>query len=162
MPINLKTANKALDVTNQINEPNPASLLIRRLIPASPERVFRAWTNPDELKKWWGPKDVRCLSAEVDLQIGGQYRISNELADGKVLWITGEFETIERPHLLIYTWTVETELQTTERVCVQFEAHEQGTEIILKHELIPTSALRGQHQQGWFGCMDGLVEFFTE
>lgn len=148
-------------MSNQQDAAHSVSLHIRRLIPASPERVFSAWTDPDELQKWWGPAEVRCLSADVDLRVGGRYRIANELPDGAVLWIVGEFEAIERPQLLIYTWTVETESPTMERVTVQFEKHEQGTEVILKHELIPTTNLRDQHQQGWIGCMDGLVEYLT-
>ncbi|MGI9336785.1 MAG: SRPBCC family protein [Gammaproteobacteria bacterium] len=138
------------------------TLHIRRLIPASPDRVFSAWTDPDQLKMWWGPKGVRCLSAEVELRVGGHYRIANELPDGSVLWIAGEFETIERPDLLIYTWVVETASPTTERVSVQFDKHEQGTEIILRHEFIATTALRDRHQQGWIGCMDGLIEHLTK
>lgn len=137
----------------------PESLKIQRIIPASPDRVFRAWTDPVELKKWWGPRDVRCLSAEVDLRVGGQYRIANELPDGSVLWIAGEFEAIEKPRLLVYTWTVGSEYPASERVSVRFEQHELGTELHLKHELIPTTTLRDRHRDGWFGCLDGLVEF---
>lgn len=138
------------------------SLHVHRLVPASPERVFGAWTDQNELQKWWGPADVRCLSAEVDLRVGGQYRIANELPDGTVLWIAGEFEAIEKPHLLVYTWTVDLESPTTERVTVQFEKHDQGTLVILRHELIQTPQLRDQHRQGWLGCMDGLAEYLTD
>jgi uncharacterized protein YndB with AHSA1/START domain len=136
-------------------------LQIQRFVPAAPERVFDAWTNPLELKKWWGPKDVRCLSAEVDLRIGGLYRIGNGLPDGTVLWIGGEFEVIERPHLLAYTWIIDSQAQSSERVTVRFEKRDQGTEVILVHERIPTPSLRDQHQNGWFGCLDGLTEFLA-
>lgn len=139
-------------------------LHLRRLVPASPERVFDAWTNPDELKQWWGPKDVRCVSAEVELREGGLYRIANELPDGSVLWIAGEFKRIDKPNLLVYTWAVSTanpssENPHCEQVSVHFEAHEQGTEIVLTHERIQSTALRDQHERGWIGCLDGLEEF---
>lgn len=146
-------------MTKRESAANLKSLQLRRLIPASPERVFHAWTNPDELQKWWGPKDVRCVSAEVELREGGQYRIANELPDGQILWIRGEFNVIEKPRLLTYTWIVGTANPTTERVSVRFEPHEIGTEVILTHELIITTALRDQHQQGWAGCMDGLHNY---
>ncbi len=138
------------------------SLFIQRLIPAPPERVFDAWTNSDELQKWWGPKDVRCLSAEIDLRLGGQYRIANELPDKTVIWITGEFEVIERPHLLIYTWMIESTSPATERVTVQFEKYHQGTMISLKHELIPTAELCDQHQLGWHSCLSELVDYLDQ
>lgn len=137
------------------------NLHIQRLVPASPERVFDAWTNPDKLQKWWGPVGVRCRSAEIDLREGGRYRIANELPDGAILWIAGEYEKIERPHLLIYTWTVETESPTKERVTVLFEQHAQGTNLTVKHERIQSSELRDRHREGWHGCIDGLVGYVS-
>jgi uncharacterized protein YndB with AHSA1/START domain len=138
------------------------SLQVRKVIPVSPERVFRAWTNPDDLIQWWGPKGVRCVSAEVDLVVGGQYRIENELPDGTILWIGGEFDTIEKPRFLSYTWIVETDEPSVEYVSVRFEPHNSGTEIIISHEQIRTVALRDQHRQGWFGCMEGLHDCMLE
>jgi uncharacterized protein YndB with AHSA1/START domain len=103
---------------------------------------------------------VSCVSAEVDLQVGGRYRIGNKLPDGSVLWIAGNFEAIESPQLLIYTWIVENESPTMERVKVQFEQRELGTDVVITHERIATKALSEQHQRGWVGCLDGLFEFF--
>lgn len=138
-----------------------AQLQIHRLVPASPERVFRAWTDPDEIRQWWGPKNVECLSAEVDLREGGQYRIANQLPDGVILWISGEFIEIRRPHKLVYTWTVETADPQTERVSVQFEAHASGTRLTLTHEQIPSAEMRDDHERGWIGCLDGLVGYLA-
>ncbi len=148
-------------MTDQTRSTSLESLRLERFVPASPERVFRAWTTPEELKRWWGPANVRCLSAEVDLRVGGGYRIENQLPDGKVLWIAGEFEKIERPHLLIYTWTVETGGPSVERVTARFDTHDQGTMVTLDHERIETPTLRDQHRAGWLGCLDGLMEFLS-
>lgn len=137
------------------------SLHMLKTIPASPERVFEAWTDPEQLKQWWGPKDVRCVSAEVELRVGGQYRIANELPDGTVLWIGGEFEVIEKPNLLIYTWIVETENPSKERVSVRFKQHEIGTEIVLTHDLISSAVLSDQHRAGWSGCLHGLIDYLS-
>jgi uncharacterized protein YndB with AHSA1/START domain len=149
-------------VTNPKETTKFDSLEIRRVIPGSPERVFGAWTDPDEMKIWWGPADVRCLSAEVELREGGQYRIANELPDGSVLWISGEYKVVDRPHLLIYTWIVEGANPSTEQVSVRFVPHDLGTEVVITHDLISSSTIRDQHQQGWLGCMDGLVKYLTE
>lgn len=135
---------------------------MRRLIAAPPERVFSAWTNPAELKKWWGPAGVRCVSAEVELQVGGRYKIENALPNGETLWIAGEFEQIEKPHLLVYTWFLESENPAIERVSIRFDRHESGTEIVLTHEQIATPALQEQHQLGWNGCFDGLADHLDE
>jgi uncharacterized protein YndB with AHSA1/START domain len=136
-----------------------AVLLVRRWIRASPERIFDAWTQPRHLKQWWGPKSVECIAAEVDLRVGGRYRIANQFPDGRILWISGEFEAIERPHRLVYTWSVGSDELAAERVTVTFEARGEETEVIVAHERIPTEAMRDMHEQGWVGCLDGLLDY---
>jgi uncharacterized protein YndB with AHSA1/START domain len=135
-------------------------LVVRRVIQATPERLFIAWTQPEQLKKWWGPPSVACVDAEVDLRVGGRYRIANQFPDGKLLWISGEFQVIEPPHKLVYTWCLEPESQVAELVTVLFEPRATGgTEVIVVHERIPNKTARETHEQGWFGCLDGLAKF---
>ena len=62
------------------------TLVVRKTIPATPERLFAAWTEPSQLQKWWGPEGVVCIGPEVDLRVGGQFRIGNKFLDGKILW----------------------------------------------------------------------------
>jgi uncharacterized protein YndB with AHSA1/START domain len=135
------------------------TLVLRKAIRASAERLFTAWTDPAQLKIWWGPRGVQCTDAEVDLRIGGRYRIANRFPDGKILWITGEFEKIEPPRKLVYTWGLEAQGDSSERVTVQFEPHGDVPEVIVTHELIPDEPLRDRHQQGWVGCLEGLAEY---
>lgn len=148
-------------------EPSPDSiaatvtLVVRKTIRATPERLFDAWTQPEQLKKWWGPQSVACIDAEVDLQVGGRYRIANQFPDGKVLWISGEFAAIERPRRLVYTWRLDSEAGPSERVTVAFEVRGQSTEVIVTHERIPNTAMRDMHEQGWLGCLDGLAEYMN-
>ena len=131
------------------------TLLVRKWIRASPERLFEAWTQPAQLRQWWGPKDVECIHADVDAHVGGQYRIGNRFPDGQVVWIRGEFERVEPPHLLVYTWHVEPQ-EIGERVTVQFEHRDSGTEVVVTHEKIATQDARDAHERGWRGCLDGL------
>jgi glutathione S-transferase len=135
------------------------NLMIRMSIRASAERLFNAWTQPDQLKKWWGPVGVKCISAEIDLQVGGCYRIGNELPDGRVIWISGKFELIEEPRKLIYSWRVEGDSGARERVTVCFESQGESTEVVVVHERIPDGPTRAQHEQGWLGCLDGLADY---
>lgn len=136
-------------------------LVVRRTINANPERLFDAWTQPQHLKQWWGPRSVVCIDAQVDLQVGGRYRIANQFPDGKVLLISGEFETIERPHKLVYTWRLGAQAGTNERVSVTFEARGDATEVIVTHERILNPAARDQHEQGWVGCLEGLAQYLA-
>lgn len=135
------------------------TLVVRRTIPATPERLFAAWTEPEQLRKWWGPEGVTCVDPEVDLRVGGRYRIGNQFPDGNVIWITGEFEVVERPHRLTYTWRLEGISEDSERVTVRFEGRGTETEVIVTHERIPNEMFRDQHQRGWNGCLDGLAQY---
>ena len=152
-------------------------LIVRRTIRADPERLFEAWTRPAHLEKWWGPRDVECFGTEVDLRVGGHYRIGNRFPDGKVVWIQGEFEQISPPHKLVYTWNIDAEPDTgtvagtagSERVTVKFEpvrgadaSADHGTsatEVIVIHERIGDPVIRESHERGWHDCLDGLAEF---
>jgi uncharacterized protein YndB with AHSA1/START domain len=136
------------------------SLVARRTIPATPEQVFHAWTDADELLKWFGPKGVSCIGAEVDLRVGGRYRIGNRFDDGRVVWIAGEFERIEPPRELVYSWNIEPDFARPERVVVRFEPRGQETEVIVVHERMPDAAIRARHAEGWEGCFDGLERLF--
>jgi uncharacterized protein YndB with AHSA1/START domain len=152
-------------MTNSAPAPDSDSpqqtLVVRRTIQASPERLFAAWTEPEQLRAWWGPEGVVCIAADVDLRPGGRYRIGNQLPDQRVLWIVGEFELVEPPRRLVYTWRVEGLSETEERVTVQFESQGAATEVIVTHERIPSREIRDQHEQGWEGCLSGLAEFLA-
>lgn len=138
------------------------SLVARRTIRATPEHLFDAWTQPSHLKHWWGPPGVDCIDAQVDLRIGGAYRIANRFPDGRVVWITGQFEVIEPPSRLVYTWRLETQESAPERVTVRFEERGELTEVIVLHERISDDAARRGHQQGWDGCLDGLEQYVRD
>jgi uncharacterized protein YndB with AHSA1/START domain len=134
------------------------NLIVRRTIRAKAERLFAAWTEPDQIKAWWGPANVSCSAAEIDLQVGGSYRIANKMPDGKVLWITGEFLRIEPPRVLVYSWRLEPGGNATERVTVRFDPRGDATDVIVLHEQIADATVRDRHEQGWHGCLDGLAE----
>ena len=136
------------------------TLVVRRTIRATPERLFEAWTRPEQLVEWWGPDGVTCIAPSVDLQVGGRYRIGNRMPDGSEIWIVGEFEIVERPHLLMYTWRLEGN-DAIERVTVRFEAQGADTEVTVTHERIANETLRDQHQHGWVGCLEGLARLIV-
>ena len=138
--------------------------MVRRTIRASADRLFEAWTDPSQLTRWWGPAGVTCPLAEVDLRVDGRYRIANRLPDGSVVWITGAFERIAPPHLLVYTWRLEhlEHLeQRSERVTVRFESVEGATEVSVLHERIADAATRKTHESGWLGCLNRLEQYLV-
>lgn len=137
-------------------------LVVSRLIAASPERLFEVWTQPQHIQRWWGPAGVDCPYAEVDLRSGGAYRIANRLADGTTLWITGEFEAVEPPEKLVYTWSTDPGTAAPERVTVTFVAQGDLTEVTVTHELIRDEATMQSHENGWQGCLEGLAKYLAQ
>lgn len=133
------------------------ALTVRRTIDASPEHLFDAWTDPAQLRRWWGPAGVTCCEAEVDLRVGGRYRLGNRFPDGRTVFISGEFVRVERPHLLAYSWRIEPAEETRERVTVRFIANGARTDVIVLHEGIGDADTRDHHELGWIGCFDKLV-----
>lgn len=137
------------------------ALVVRRTIRSTPERIFEAWTQPEQLRAWWGPRPVTCSEAEVDLSVGGRYRIVNALPDGTSVTIEGEFRQIERPSKLVYTWRIEPGEEES-LVTVRFDARGNATEVTIVHDQIPSEAIRESHESGWIGCLDGLALYFGE
>jgi uncharacterized protein YndB with AHSA1/START domain len=135
------------------------SLVVRRSIRATPERLFDAWTRPEQLTQWWGPSGVTCPHAEVDLRTGGSYRITNVMPNGETVDIVGEFQLVDRPRKLIYTWQIGSSDNEPELVTVLFTARGAETEVCIVHERIATPASREGHAAGWAGCLDGLAAY---
>jgi uncharacterized protein YndB with AHSA1/START domain len=137
---------------------NPGTLgvVVRRVIAASPGRLFAAWTTAAQLQAWWGPRGVRCTGAQVDARVGGAYRIDNQLPDGAVLSIVGEFLVVDPPRELVFTWRLHPGDAGPEQVTVRFEPCATGTEVVVVHERIATPQARDQHADGWRGCLAGL------
>jgi uncharacterized protein YndB with AHSA1/START domain len=139
------------------------TLNVSRDIGAPPDRVFEAWTSADQIVRWWGGGGVTCPEAHVDLRSGGSYRIANALPDGSITWISGVFETIERPHRLRYTWGVEpTDPDTVPSLVeVEFSPTETGTRVTVNQTRIPGAPAREMFEAGWNGCLDGLRDLLT-
>jgi uncharacterized protein YndB with AHSA1/START domain len=83
---------------------SPTSLVISRTYQASVERVFKAWTDANQLGQWFAPTDDYTTKANVDLRVGHEYRIAITHKGGNVHTILGTYRLIEPPRKLIYTW----------------------------------------------------------
>jgi uncharacterized protein YndB with AHSA1/START domain len=133
-------------------------LEVTRQIGATPQRVFDAWTRPELIVRWWGAGGVTCPSAEIDLVVGGAYRIANQTSDGATMWITGTFSRIEPPNALAYTWAMEPiEPDVTYSfVEVAFDPTPDGTLVTVRQTRIASPEALEMHLIGWNGCLDGL------
>jgi len=142
-------------------KPKPETTLhLKRTFAAPREKVFRAWTEPEELKKWWGPEGYSTPTAEVDLRAGGTYRLGMmKLPKGDVFYLVGTYREVRPPEKLVYTWRWESQADLGETlVTVEFRDRGNATEVILTHELFPTEKARQDHDKGWNSCLDRLAK----
>ena len=132
---------------------------ITRIIDARREEVFRAWTDPDEIRRWWGPGEFTCPEAEVDLRPGGSYRLAMQPAAGDPFIVGGTYRQVEPPARLVYTWRWETGPAadgSESLVAVEFHSQGDRTELVLTHTEFPASHGPAPYRMGWEGGLDKL------
>jgi uncharacterized protein YndB with AHSA1/START domain len=78
-------------------------IIWQRLVAAPPELVFDAWTKPEHLRHWWGPRWLQLTICEVDLRVGGGYRFVQRSLDGTEHGFHGSYLEIDRPRRLVST-----------------------------------------------------------
>ncbi len=134
-------------------------LILKRVIAARRERVFDAWTQPDLMREWLCPDDSFTVAiAEVDLKVGGKFRIGMKPPDAGVHVAKGVYREIRRPERLVFTWSWEHDPIDT-LVSLTFTDLGDATEVALKHERFPTTEHRDDHAKGWNGCLGHLEKF---
>jgi len=142
--------------------PSESVLTLSRVFSAPPGRVFRAWTEPELLKKWFGPETLTVPEAEVDLRVGGAWRIAMQDPEGKVYRVSGTYREIEPPRRLAFTWRFEHDPGEPTLVVIDFNAHGDGTELVMTHERFPNIEERDHHAQGWVSTFNDLARFLAE
>ncbi len=129
------------------------ALEIRRTFNAPRERVFAAWTRPEHLSQWAAPGPMTG-NAEVDLRVGGRYRIVMSGPDGATRIVGGTYRVVDAPAKLVYTWQwLDRENATEMLITVEFTARGNATDVVLRHEGFSTERDRAAHEQGWNGCV---------
>ena len=118
-------------------------LEVRRVIRAPRERVFQAWTTPADVKRWSAPGPIEVVLSEIDLRVGGRYKLNMREPDGTPHDAYGEYREVNPPRRVVYTWNwvQEPDVRNT-IVTVEFnDLGERGTEVVLRHEgLTPKQA----------------------
>lgn len=141
--------------------PSPHHLTVRKTFAVEPERVFRAWSDPREIGRWFSPVGFTTPHVDADVRPGGRYRIGMQPPEGKVVYVYGEYREVRPPERIVFTWSWE-EGDSAHRgetlVTVEFRRVPSGTEVVLTHELLPGDEAVGMHTQGWNGCLASLEE----
>jgi uncharacterized protein YndB with AHSA1/START domain len=137
------------------------SLTIRRRLNAPPAKVFGAWTDPEKIKRWFGPPGVETLSAESDARVGGRYRIVARSPDGEQHDVGGVYREVVPNEKLVFTWAWKSTPERESLVTVELKGDGTGTVLTLTHEHFFDEAARDRHQHGWDGSFERLSQYLT-
>ena len=137
------------------------SLALQRHYPVAPEKVWRAWTDAEAVKRWWGPVPGEPVSlAELDVRVGGRFRIVFGGPDGKMHECAGVYKEVVPNRKLSFTWCWPN--STPERVSVVtivFKDLNGKTELVFTHEQLFDEKARDDHKRGWSASLDKLTDF---
>jgi uncharacterized protein YndB with AHSA1/START domain len=107
MPAKGRSTGPAAKRSSSLTTSPPASrereLVLTRTIDAPRELVWAAWTNPNHVAQWWGPKGFTNPVCELDVRPGGTIRIDMRAPDGTVYPMTGIYQAIDMPERLVFT-----------------------------------------------------------
>jgi uncharacterized protein YndB with AHSA1/START domain len=139
------------------------ALQMKRTFQAPRERVFRAWTDPVELARWFGPTDDHhALVRTLDLRVGGEYYLEIHHKGGNVHRVLGTYREIKSPEKIVFTWRWEGDpIETESLVTVEFRDMGVATEILLTHAQLPDGERRDRHEQGWTGGLNRLSNYLN-
>lgn len=142
---------------------------ITRILRAPMEWIWKAWSDAEIIKEWWGPKESICKNGEINFQIGGRFLFDSEAPDGKIIWSTGVYEEISKNKEIVFSeqfsdqdgnvisakilgmpgnWPAE------RTVSVEFEkiANDQ-VKMIIHHKGIPPE-MHDDYVEGWNQSLD--------
>ena len=132
-------------------------LRIVRRYPVACEKVWRAWTDPQALSAWFGPGEPHSvLVAELDVRVGGRYRIRFRTQDGEQHEVGGRYEDVQPQRKLVFSWAWYTTPERVSRVTVEMRPEADGTVLDFLHERFVDAEARANHERGWTGTFAKL------
>ena len=148
--------------------PDPAtvdkpSLRLERHFDASPEKVWRAWTDPQALSAWFGPGEVNSVTlAQTDVRVGGRFRVAFRMPDGQEHDVSGIYREVQPPRKLVFTWAWKSTPERESVVTVSLAPMGTGTQMLFLHEQFYDQAARDGHEGGWTPTFDKLARCLAQ
>ena len=158
-----------MTINNEVEKPDDATLIVKRMLNTTPGRAFEAWTSAEHIKQWMRPQPGMTVPfASMDLRAGGKFRIQMKMPDGEFYTAAGVFKEVKAPERLVYTWDWEKDGSGTEfgelegkpsLVTVEFVKRGKQTELVLTHSRFASVQSRDNHAQGWSKHLERFAKF---
>ena len=139
----------------------PRELVLTRVFDAPRRLVFEAWSKPEHLVSWWGPKGFTLPTAEMDFRAGGAIRFCMRSPNGHDYWMRGSHNEVVPPSHIVFTSAIDDDPSHQVVTRVTF-AEEGGKTTIIVHQTFnfESDATRGA-PQGWTQSLDRLTEYLS-
>jgi uncharacterized protein YndB with AHSA1/START domain len=137
-------------------------LIITRVFDAPRRLVFKAWTEPERIKEWWGPRGFTTLSCEMDQRPGGVWRVRSRSPEGKDYVSQGVFRELVEPERLVFThaWVDAEGKPGHETLVTVTFAEQSGKTLLTFHQgVFESITSRDEHGEGWSSAFELLAEY---
>lgn len=152
-------------------EPADRVIISTRVFAAPRRLVFKAWTDPRHVALWWGPKGFTNPECDVDLRVGGTFRLKMQAPDGQLYPCQATFREVVEPERLVYTGTAEDchpcggGIPPRATVTVTFDEKGGHTTLTIRTELASSAdreaAANAGYIVGWESCLERLSDFLA-
>jgi uncharacterized protein YndB with AHSA1/START domain len=138
------------------------SLTLTRRFATAPEKVYAAWADPEKLVQWFGPGSVEAgsVKAEIDLRVGGHYRISFN-ANGQYNQVGGVYREVVPNERLVFSWAWHSTPERESLVTVLLKPDGAGTLLTFRHEQFVDATARDNHVRGWTELLGKLENYLA-
>ena len=138
------------------------SLTLKRRFAAAPEKVYAAWADPEKLAQWFGPGSVEAgsVKADIDLRVGGHYRISFN-ANGQYNQVGGVYREVVPNERLVFSWAWHSTPERESLVTVLLKPDGAGTLLTFHHEQFVDATARDNHERGWTELLGKLENYLA-
>jgi uncharacterized protein YndB with AHSA1/START domain len=139
-------------------------LRLERLIRTDRERAFAAWTRPELLREWSAPEGMTIDEGELDLRVGGRWRVVMVEPSGARHEAFGTYREVTPPERLVYThaWRQGDGSSPETTLVVEFREVAGGTRVVLTQEGFASPQSRDGHREGWSSSLNRLEAMFAE
>jgi uncharacterized protein YndB with AHSA1/START domain len=154
-----------MEPTNLATEPAERVLTLTRIFDAPRSLVFDAWTEPQHLIRWWGPRGFTTPTCEMDVRAGGKYRFRMRSPEGREVWWHGICREIVKPERIVWTCSIDeadgNSISGETVLTVTLEDQAGKTKLTLHQATFESDALREGHNNGWNDAMERLDQYLA-
>jgi uncharacterized protein YndB with AHSA1/START domain len=139
-------------------------LLITRVFNTPRPLVFKAWTEPERLVLWWGPRGFTTPSCKMDVQSGGALRLCMRSPEGTLHWLQCVYREVVEPERLAFTWAwedIDGKPGHETLVTVDFVEQDAGTRLVVHQAVFESDNARDRHHEGWSSGLDRLADYLA-